>query len=44
MELIFAGKLRPIVDRVFPLAQAALAQERLQRGEQRGKIVLDIQP
>jgi NADPH:quinone reductase-like Zn-dependent oxidoreductase len=36
----FAGKLRPIVDEVMPLADARRAQERLERRAQFGKIVL----
>jgi NADPH:quinone reductase-like Zn-dependent oxidoreductase len=42
MDLVFSGKLRPILDRAFPLAEARLAQERLERGESLGKIVLEI--
>jgi zinc-binding alcohol dehydrogenase/oxidoreductase len=41
-DLIAAGKARPVVDEVFPLADAHLAHERLERGEQLGKIVLRI--
>jgi len=41
-DLIAAGKIRPIVDRVFPLADARAAHERLEAGEQLGKIVLSI--
>jgi zinc-binding alcohol dehydrogenase/oxidoreductase len=41
-ELVAAGKARPIVDRVFPLAEARAAHERLEAGEQLGKIVLTI--
>jgi NADPH:quinone reductase-like Zn-dependent oxidoreductase len=36
------GELRPVVDRVFPLTQAKEAYERLERGAQLGKIVLEI--
>ena len=39
--LVAAGA-RPIVDRVFPLAEARAAHERLEAGEQLGKIVLTI--
>ena len=42
MELVFAGALKPAVDRTYPLALAARAQERLEAGEQLGKIVLEI--
>jgi NADPH:quinone reductase-like Zn-dependent oxidoreductase len=41
-ELIKAGKVKPIVDEVFPLAEAAVAHERMERGEHLGKIVLGI--
>jgi NADPH:quinone reductase-like Zn-dependent oxidoreductase len=34
--------MRPIIDHVFPLKDAAAAHERLERGEQFGKIVLHI--
>jgi NADPH:quinone reductase-like Zn-dependent oxidoreductase len=36
------GELRPVVDRVFPLERAREAFERLARGEQLGKIVVEI--
>lgn len=42
MDLVVAGKLKPVLDRSYPLRDAAQAQERLQKGEQLGKITLDI--
>ncbi|MBP6208093.1 MAG: zinc-binding dehydrogenase [Anaerolineales bacterium] len=42
MDLIVSGKLSPILDKTFPLHEAAAAQERLWRGENFGKITLDI--
>lgn len=42
MGLVFAGRLKPVLDRSFPLAEARAAQERLEKGEQMGKITLDI--
>jgi NADPH:quinone reductase-like Zn-dependent oxidoreductase len=42
MALVVAGKLKPVIDRTFPLKEAAAAQERLWRGENFGKITLDI--
>lgn len=42
MECVFSGRLKPVIDRVVPLADAASAQERLASGHQRGKIVLEI--
>jgi NADPH:quinone reductase-like Zn-dependent oxidoreductase len=41
-DLVAAGKARPVVDSVFPLADARGAHERLEAGEQLGKIVLSI--
>jgi NADPH:quinone reductase-like Zn-dependent oxidoreductase len=41
-ELVASGRARPVVDAVFPLAEAAAAHERLEAGEQLGKIVLRI--
>jgi NADPH:quinone reductase-like Zn-dependent oxidoreductase len=41
-ELIQAGRARVHVDSVFPLADAASAHERLESGDQFGKIVLSI--
>jgi zinc-binding alcohol dehydrogenase/oxidoreductase len=41
-ELIAAGRARPAVDSVFPLADAAAAHERLEAGKQFGKVVLRI--
>jgi NADPH:quinone reductase-like Zn-dependent oxidoreductase len=41
-ELVRAGRARVHVDSVFPLAQAAKAHERLESGEQFGKVVLAI--
>ncbi len=37
-------ELRPIVDRVYPLSQARAAYERLAKGEQLGKVVLEVSP
>ena len=42
MDLVVAGKLKPVIDKTFPLKEAAAAQERLWRGENFGKITLDI--
>jgi NADPH:quinone reductase-like Zn-dependent oxidoreductase len=43
MDLITTGKLKPILDRTFSLQEAAAAQERLEHGENFGKITLDIE-
>lgn len=42
MQLVFAGKLKPVVDSDYPLEEAKAAQERLEKGEQLGKITLSI--
>jgi NADPH:quinone reductase-like Zn-dependent oxidoreductase len=40
LQLVEAGKLRPVVDRVFPLAEAAAAQQRMLDRKNLGKVVL----
>jgi NADPH2:quinone reductase len=40
MSLIWAGKLRPVIDRVMPLSEGREAHAIMERGEQFGKIVL----
>jgi NADPH:quinone reductase-like Zn-dependent oxidoreductase len=42
MRLLFAGRLRAIVDEVVPLSEGAAAQQRLAEGRQFGKIVLRV--
>jgi NADPH:quinone reductase-like Zn-dependent oxidoreductase len=42
MDLIVAGKLKPVMDMTFLLKDAAKAQERLWKNENFGKITLDI--
>jgi NADPH:quinone reductase-like Zn-dependent oxidoreductase len=41
-ELVRSGRARPVVDEVLPLAEIRVAHERLEAGEQLGKIVLTI--
>jgi len=41
-ELVRSGRARPVVDTVLPLSEARAAHERLEAGEQFGKIVLSI--
>jgi zinc-binding alcohol dehydrogenase/oxidoreductase len=41
-ELVANGRAKPIVDRVFPLEDAAAAHEHLEGGRQLGKVVLKI--
>ncbi len=42
MKLVFMGRLKPVVDRVFPLEEAADAHAYLEKGEQFGKVVLRV--
>ncbi len=42
MSLVFARKLNPVIDVVWPLEQARQAHERLEAGETFGKIVLTV--
>jgi NADPH:quinone reductase-like Zn-dependent oxidoreductase len=41
-ELVKSGRAKPVVDSVFPLAEARAAHERMEAAEQFGKIVLTI--
>jgi NADPH:quinone reductase-like Zn-dependent oxidoreductase len=41
-ELVASGRAKPVVDSVFPLADARSAHERMESGEHFGKIVLRI--
>jgi len=42
LELVTSGRARPVIDEVFPLAEARAAHKRLEAGEQLGKIVFTI--
>jgi zinc-binding alcohol dehydrogenase/oxidoreductase len=41
-DLVATGRVKPVVDRAFPLAEAAAAHEYLEGGRQFGKVVLTI--
>jgi NADPH:quinone reductase-like Zn-dependent oxidoreductase len=41
-ELVKSGRAKPIIDSVFPLAEAGAAHERMETGEHFGKVVLRI--
>ncbi len=41
-QFFYAGQLKPVIDRTFPLAEAAAAQAHLERGGQFGKVVLEV--
>jgi NADPH:quinone reductase-like Zn-dependent oxidoreductase len=42
MKLVAAGKLKPVLNRTFPLAECADAHRYLESGEQFGKVVLTV--
>jgi NADPH:quinone reductase-like Zn-dependent oxidoreductase len=42
MHLIFQGRLQPVIDSVYPFEKTADAYTRLARGEQFGKIVINV--
>ena len=44
MALAHSGKFQPVVDQVVPLAEGAKAYARLARGEQVGKLVIEVTP
>jgi len=41
-ELIESGKVTPVIDRTYPLAEAAEAIRYLQEGRVRGKVVITV--
>jgi NADPH:quinone reductase-like Zn-dependent oxidoreductase len=42
LDLVASGRVRPVIDQVFPLSEVRAAHERLESGQQLGKIVLRI--
>jgi NADPH:quinone reductase-like Zn-dependent oxidoreductase len=42
MRLVAAGRFHPVIDRIFPLAEAAAAHAYLESGAQFGKVVLTV--
>jgi NADPH:quinone reductase-like Zn-dependent oxidoreductase len=42
LDLVVSGRAKPVIDSVFPLSETRAAHERLESGEQLGKVVLTI--
>ncbi len=42
LELVCAGKIKPVIDRTYPLAEAPAAIRYLETGRARGKIVITV--
>ncbi|MCO5187548.1 MAG: zinc-binding dehydrogenase [Anaerolineae bacterium] len=40
MSLLFAGRLQPVIDTVYPLADGLVALQRMQNGDMIGKLIL----
>ena len=43
-DLIEAGKITPVIDRVYPLSEAPEAIRYLEEGHARGKVVITVAP
>jgi NADPH:quinone reductase-like Zn-dependent oxidoreductase len=41
MKHVFSGKVKPVVDRTFPLAEVRAAHEYLESSQMFGKVVLN---
>jgi NADPH:quinone reductase-like Zn-dependent oxidoreductase len=42
LKHVFSGRLKPVVDKSFPLSEARAAHERLEKSEMFGKVVLIV--
>ena len=42
LNFLRSSQIRPIIDQLFPLKETPAAHQRLERGEQFGKVVLQI--
>jgi len=38
---LFSGRLKPVIDKSFPLREARAAHEHLEKSEQFGKVILN---
>jgi NADPH:quinone reductase-like Zn-dependent oxidoreductase len=41
-ELVEAGRLHPVIDRIYPLDQTAAALAYIERGHARGKVIIHV--
>jgi NADPH:quinone reductase-like Zn-dependent oxidoreductase len=41
LKHVFSGRLKPVVDRAFPLSEARAAHEYMEKSQMFGKIVLN---
>jgi NADPH:quinone reductase-like Zn-dependent oxidoreductase len=41
-DLIEAGKVTPVIDRVYPLSEVAEAHRYVQKGHARGKVIIKM--
>ena len=42
LDLVVSGQVKPVIDSVFPLSETRAAHERLESGDQLGKVVLTL--
>jgi NADPH:quinone reductase-like Zn-dependent oxidoreductase len=42
LDLIAAGKLKPVIDRTYPLEDAAQALRDIEAGHARGKVIIVV--
>jgi NADPH:quinone reductase-like Zn-dependent oxidoreductase len=43
-ELLEAGKITPVIDKIYPLSEAVEAFRYMDKGHARGKVIITVQP